>query len=152
MKIGKKQASRSIKIQKNLCVMTRTVNLPTLCICSQWSQQWQIQGICSQSDQQYYSLLTGSLVKYLCVMTRTVNLPRNIVMKGVKLDQYLCAMTRTVNLPNVCICRQWKQQYHNLPTRWATPRNLKWNQKWYNQLSCGQYQRQPENRLGHSLK
>ena len=90
--------------------MTRIVKIPNVCICSQWSQQWNLV-ICGQLNQQCYKLLTGSLVKYLCVMTRTVNPPN------------LCVMTGTVNLPSVFICGN--QQCHNLAPH-----------KWHNHLSC----------------
>ena len=178
-KIKIKQASGSVKPMLFLCVMTRTVNLPSLFICSQCSQQWNLV-ICGQMNQQCYDLLTRSLVKYVCVMTRTVNLPsvficgqwnqqwnlaicsqlnqqyyhlatRNIVMKSARLDQCLCVMTRTVNQPNLCVMTR----SINLPSVciWGNQQyhNLA-TRKWHNQLICGQCQRLLGNSLGHSLK
>ena len=119
------------------CILTRTVKIPSVFTCSQWSQQWSqvIYGqwpskvICSYQNQPWNKLITRSIIR----MTQTVNPPRNIVMKSIQWDQ--CAMTRTVNLPNICIIT----------------RNVKRNLKGHNLLIWGWYQRLLACRLGHSL-
>ena len=55
----------------NLCVMTRTVNLPSAFICGQqWNQvicgQCPSQGICSYPNKQGNKLLTRGLIKMTC--------------------------------------------------------------------------------------
>ena len=115
------------------CVMTRAVNLHSVFICG---QQWN-QVICSQWPS-----------KSFIQMTRTVKLPRIAVLKSVQWDQ--CSMVQNVNLPNVCICRH--QQYHNLSTRWVSPRNVKWNLKGHYLFICSQCQILLANRLGHNLE
>ena len=82
-----------------------------------------------------------------CSQVRPVSLCGNKNCQSTKKNSYeecqvdQCVMTRTVNLSSVCICRQWYQHCHNLPTR-----------NWHNQLICSQHQRLLGNRLAQSLK